>query len=52
MKELLEKLKNIQRYNTGAWPDGTPDATTDIDGEWVRYDDLEDIVKELEKEIQ
>ncbi len=47
---VIGRLQSLDRFDVGAWPDGCPSADKEIDGEWVRWDDIEELIKVLQKD--
>ena len=47
---VIGRLQSLDRFDVGAWPDGCPSVYKEIDGEWVRWDDIEDLIEVLQKD--
>jgi hypothetical protein len=44
---VIARLSKLQRYDVGAWPDGCPSSDADDDGDWICFDDVDEIVTAL-----
>ena len=47
---VIGRLQSLDKYDIGVWSDGTLDANIYTDGEWVKWDDIDRIIKELSNE--
>jgi hypothetical protein len=47
---VIGRLQSLGRFYVGAWPDGSPSEDEEVDGEWVRWDDIEELIEGLKKD--
>ena len=48
--DVIGRLQSLDRFDVGSWPEGWPSVDKEIDGEWVRWDDIEELIKVLQKD--